>query len=64
MIRGRASVAGINVDTTSGCRILSNSLGSGDPDLVLGPGTSSCLALVSRSDVVVDLGVNNRIIRR
>lgn len=65
VLRGRTSVAGINVDDTTGCRLLSNSLGtSGATDLALGPGTSRCLALVSRSDVVVDQGVDNRIVRR
>ena len=64
-VRGEASLGGINVDSTSGCKLISNSLGTeGGPDLTLGPATSECLAFVGRDDVVVDLGTNNRIIRR
>ncbi len=64
-VRGEASLGGINVESTSGCKVISNSLGTeGGPDLTLGPATSECLAFVGRDDVVVDLGTNNRIIRR
>ena len=64
-VRGEASLGGINVDSTSGCKLISNSLGTeGGPDLVLGAATSECLTFVGRHDVVLDEGTNNRIIRR
>lgn len=59
--------AGLEVNTTEGCRILGNSLrrletGPG-PDLHLGSATSDCLAVVAPGDVVVDEGVATRLIR-
>ena len=60
--------AGLDVDTTSGCRISGNVLqyldtGAG-PDLRLGSGTSDCLAVVAPDDVVVDEGSANSIVRQ
>jgi hypothetical protein len=59
--------AGIRVDDTTGCRVLGNALpglDTGDgPDLELGFGTSSCLAVVGPADVVLDEGTDNRIFR-
>ena len=64
-VRGEASLAGIHVDSTSGCKLISNSLGTeGGPDVLLGPATSECLAVVHRNDDVDDFGMNNWIIRR
>ena len=64
-VRGETSLSGISVESTSGCKVISNSLGTeGGPDLVLGAATSECLAIVGRDDVVLDLGTNNRILRR
>jgi hypothetical protein len=64
---GRAG-AGLEVDTTSGCRISGNLLQSLDtgagPDLHLGSGTSDCLAVVAPDDVVVDEGSANTIVRQ
>jgi hypothetical protein len=64
---GRAG-AGLEVDTTSGCRISGNLLqdldtGAG-PDLHLGSETSDCLAVVAPDDVVVDEGSANTIVRQ
>jgi len=60
--------AGLEVDATSGCRIVANTVqeldtGTG-PDLHLGHDTSDCLAVVGPDDVVLDEGVANRAIRR
>jgi hypothetical protein len=64
-VRGEVSLAAITVDSTSRCKIISNSLGAkSGPDVALGPATSECLAVVGRHDVVLDQGTNNRIIRR
>jgi len=66
-LRGKAG-AGLEVDATSGCRVLRNSMqeldtGAG-PDLHLGSATSDCLAIVAPDDVVVDEGSANHIVRR
>jgi hypothetical protein len=63
-----AAGAGLEVDTTTGCRISGNLLqdldtGAG-PDLHLGSGTSDCLAVVAPADVVVDEGSANTIVRQ
>ncbi len=60
--------AGLDVNTTSGCRISGNLLqdldtGAG-PDLHLGADTSDCLAVVAPDDVVVDEGSANTIVRQ
>jgi hypothetical protein len=64
---GRAG-AGLEVDTTSGCRISGNLLQNLDtgagPDLHLGSETSDCVAVVAPDDVVVDEGSANTIVRR
>lgn len=65
VLRGKASLGGVHVDATSRCRVLFNSLRTvAGPDLVLGPGTLECLAIVGRRDRVIDQGVDNRILRR
>lgn len=64
-VQGRAVTGGISVDRTRGCWLAGNALETTDgPDLVLGPDTSRCLAVVGRDDVVVDDGTGNWIFRR
>jgi hypothetical protein len=66
-LSGSASV-GIVVDDTAGCRLSRNVLQSldtqGGPDILLGPATRGCLAVVGAQDTVDDQGQNNRIRRR
>jgi hypothetical protein len=65
VVQGQASLGGINVDRTSRCWLVRNALETtGGPDLVLGPDTRRCLAVVSHDDVVVDHGADNWILRR
>jgi hypothetical protein len=65
VVRGEASLGGINVDLTSGCWLVRNVLETtGGPDLALGPDTQRCLAVVSHDDVVADQGTDNWILRR
>ena len=65
VVRGQASLGGINVDRTSGCWLARNALGTtGGPDLALGPDTRRCLAVVDHDDVVDDQGTGNWIFRR
>jgi hypothetical protein len=65
VVRGQASLGGINVDRTSGCWLARNALGTtGGPDLALGPDTRRCLAVVDHGDRVVDQGTGNWILFR
>jgi hypothetical protein len=62
------SARGVDLDETQRCLVLGNSFRgldtAGGPDLRLGGGTSDCLAVVGRDDVVVDEGRANRVVRR
>ncbi len=66
-LAGRAA-AGISVDVAEGCRIWGNSTQeldtAGGADVLLGPATSDCVAIVAPGDVVVDAGSANRVTRR
>jgi hypothetical protein len=66
-LSGRAA-RGVDLDETQRCLVLGNSFRgldtAGGPDLRLGGGTSDCLAVVGRDDVVVDEGRANRVVRR
>jgi hypothetical protein len=59
---------GVDLDDTARCLVLGNSFRgldtAGGPDLRLGGGTSDCLAIVGKDDVVVDEGQANRVVRR